>query len=209
MLVPGRRTAPSRSEAVRNTRKVATVLLSAVLLAASGEALGQDVSRDGLIADLGSGLSYHRLRTVDERGFATIVMAPAIRLQVRFGYGLPGARYSLVSWTLFDVFLGSWVDQTGRPAFPRIGLSAIGGRYFVGPAAPSRYFVGGIGMSSLGSGLDFHEDDRGLGAVFGIGREFKPHIGVEGNLMASHLPLRGPEQWNVWSFSVSIAGLLY
>ena len=109
-------------------------------------------------------------------------------------------------FSLYYVNNVSWVRFSGVTIAQ--GTGGLGATYYMEVSAPSLYFVGMIGMSSLWFFFGGVGGYPGFGMGGGVGYEFAKHWSVEGVATWGHLGLE-VESINAFSFLVTVSGIAY
>ncbi len=153
-----------------------------------------DGNRQGLIVGLGVG--YHnldmepyydgtKLGSSSEKGLAT---------SFKIGSGLSNQL------AVYYVRNASWFD-TGGTTFI-IGISGVGGTYYLSPAAPSVYFLAAYGIGDMSAPFENVEPDTGSAVMLGGGYEIDKHRNLEVTFLNTDLESSDNSLFTLQSSSV-------
>lgn len=147
-------------------------------------ALAFDDNRQGFILGLGAGFhstdidffyNGSNVESQSESGFAT---------SFKIGGGLTDQL------ALYYVRNASWYSaplSNGKDATYTIGLTGLGGSYFLSPSAPSGYFIAAFGIGDYSTPFENIKPDTGSALMFGGGYEFQTHLMFEVTLLTTDI----------------------
>ena len=84
----------------------------------------------------------------------------------------------------------SWYSASteGESKTYTIGLTGVGGTYYLNPVSPTVYFTGGLGAGDITGLFDDHiRGDTGNASLLGVGYEFRPHVQLEAVLLSTDI----------------------
>ncbi len=192
------------------------LLLTALVMLVSTQALAFDDERKGFMLGLGAGFGSAKWDmdiSGDVAGTSIEIGASGswsgLATDVKIGGG--ASEKLLVYYTSRQVFFSvestSWLQ----------GLNGVGVSYFLEPVGPSFYFNGALGLGGVRLLDDGGGSENGVGFLVGGGYEFTSHWSIEANYMQANVfsesaSVGGAEvsaDWKVSNFTVSVNWLAY
>lgn len=170
-------------------------IVFACLIFISQVAYALDGNRQGLI--IGLGVGYHnldmepyydgtKLGSSSEKGLAT---------SFKIGSGLSNQL------AVYYVRNASWFDMDTETTFI-IGISGVGGTYFLSPTAPSVYFLAAYGIGDMSAPFEDIEPDTGSAVMLGGGYEIDKHRNLEVTFLNTDIESSGDSLLTLKSSSV-------
>jgi len=168
--------------------KIINYIFFTVSILFSTSALAFDGNRGGFLLGFGGGLHNTSVGIYFQNNNIESYTRSGLATSVKIGGGITNnfALYFVRNAVSYSApyYQGLKV----KDATYVLGITGIGGAYYLSPSAPSVYFHGGIGVGDLSAPLESDTiNDTGSAFMFGAGYEFKAHLMLEGTLLSTKI----------------------
>lgn len=156
-----------------------------------------DDNRQGFI--LGVGAGFHNIDTdfnYDGTKFKS-ESETGIATSFKIGWGITN------QFALYYVRNASWYSTSYSDTTYLVGISGIGGTFYLSPSAPSGYFMGAIGIGDLSAPFESNvKSDTGSALMFGGGYEISKHLQIEATLLSTDIDSADDSRLNLKTSSI-------